>query len=322
MTSIAPSSAAVTSSPAGLDRCVAVINGKGGTLKTSIVSSLGALIAESGPRVLLVDFDPQGNLSEDLGLGEDTDDGDQQLSAVPSGRALEPASTGRDRLDVVYGGPHLHDLHAVMQSRQGREPDLWMHALARSLAATDEQRPEQYDLILIDCPPGNEVLQTLALVASRYALIPTRSDSSSRKGLREVARRFLTVRPRNPDLQLLGVVRTGITTAAKGIRDEVRGEIDAELGGVAPVFEACIRYAERPAKAVRDTGQLPHELRARAEEQHRRRFERMRSKRKPEGEVVLTTSMSSLADDYASLAQEFVDVLIAADLGARRGKHS
>lgn len=315
--SISSTSPAVTTPPAaGLDRAVAVINGKGGTLKTSIVSSLGALIAETGPRVLLVDFDPQGNLSEDLGLAAATDDGEQQLAAVPSGRALAPAATGRERLDIVYGGPHLHDLHAVMQSRQAREPNLWMHALARSLAATD-RAGEPYDLILIDCPPGNEVLQTLALVTARYALIPTRSDSSSRKGLREVARRFLTVRPHNPDLELLGVVRTGITTSAKGIREEVRQEIDHELGGVAPVFEACIRYAERPAKAVRDTGRLPHELRGAAEAQHHARFDRLRDQQKGEGEVVLAPSISHLAQDYVALADEFVNLLLAAESAAR-----
>jgi len=323
-TSISAPTTSATQPAAGLDRAVAVINGKGGTLKTSIVSSLGALIAESGTRVLLVDFDPQGNLSEDLGLGEETDDGEQQLGSVPSGRAIQPVSTGRPRLDIVYGGPHLHDLHAVMQSRQAREPDLWMHALARSLSATDQAREQPYDLILIDCPPGNEALQTLALVAARYAVIPTRSDSSSRKGLREVARRFLTVRPHNPDLELLGVVRTGITTSAKGIREEVREEIDAELGGVAPVFETCIRYAERPAKAVRDTGRLPHELRSRAEEQHKARFERLRAQLQGEtrdqGDVVLPPSISNLAGDYAALSTEFVNLLLSAESEVR-GRH-
>ena len=102
---------------------------------------------------------------------------------------------------------------------------------------------------------------------------------------------------------------------------EAAADIDAELGGVAPVFETCIRYAERPAKAVRDTGQLPHELRSRAEAQHKARFERMRAKKRAaESEPVLAPSISNLAQDYAALTQEFVDVLLAAE-SQMRGRH-
>jgi cellulose biosynthesis protein BcsQ len=306
---------------AGLARVTAVINGKGGTLKTSIASSVGALVAEADWNVLLIDFDPQGNLSEDLGLGGSTDDGQQQLDVVPNGRPFQPQPTGRPRLDIVHGGPLLHDLHAVMQSRQTRDPHGWMHALANSTARV----ADDYDLILIDCPPGNEVLQTLALVAARYALIPTRSDASSRKGLREVARRFMAVRPHNEHLELLGVVRTGITSAGKTIRDEVRRDIEADLGGAAPVLQTYIRYAERPAKTVRDTGRLPHELEPELANQRQHLFQRLRELRKAkqphgkhrnnttEAEVVLAPSTSGLAQDYAELTQEFLDLLEAAE---------
>jgi cellulose biosynthesis protein BcsQ len=196
-----------------------------------------------------------------------------------------------------------------------------MHALANSTARV----ADDYDLILIDCPPGNEVLQTLALVAARYALIPTRSDASSRKGLREVARRFMAVRPHNEHLELLGVVRTGITSAGKTIRDEVRRDIEADLGGAAPVLQTYIRYAERPAKTVRDTGRLPHELEPELANQRQHLFQRLRELRKAkqphgkhrnnttEAEVVLAPSTSGLAQDYAELTQEFLDLLEAAE---------
>jgi chromosome partitioning protein len=311
---------------AGLARVTAVINGKGGTFKSSVVSSIGALVAEAGWNVLLIDFDPQGNLSEDLGLGEETDDGEQQFEAVPKGAAFRPQPTGRPRLDIIHGGQLLHDLHAVMQARQNRDPDGWSHALANSIAGV----ADDYDLILIDCPPGNEVLQTLALVASRYALIPTRSDASSRKGLREVARRFQSVRPHNPDLELLGVVRTGITSSGKAIRDEVRRDIEIDLGGAAPVLQTCIRYAERPAKTVRDTGRLPHELEPDLAQQRQQLFSRLRELRKTkndkagkhrhdpsaEAEIHLAPSTSGLAQDYAELTQEFLDLLSHAETAA------
>lgn len=313
----------LTTENAGLARVVAVINGKGGTFKSSIVSSVGALVAEAGWNVLLIDFDPQGNLSEDLGLAAATDDGQQQLEVVPSGRPFQPQPTGRTQLHVIHGGSLLHDLHAVMQSRQTRDPSGWHHALANSIAGV----ADDYDLVLIDCPPGNEALQTLALVAARYALIPTRSDASSRKGLREVARRFMAVRPHNERLELLGVVRTGITSSGKTIRDEVRRDIETDLGGAAPVLETCIRYAERPAKTVRDTGRLPHELEPDLAVQRAQRFKLLRELRRsstktpqhkhrstgPEAEVVLAPSTSGLAEDYQELTQEFLDLLAAAE---------
>lgn len=312
---------------AGLARVVAVINGKGGVYKSSICSSVGGLAAEAGWRVGLIDFDIQGNLAEDLGLNDITDEGEHQLDVIPGGKPFEFKPTGRERLEIIPGGPILEDLAAVMQGRQSRDPE-WMHALANSIAAVEED----YDLILIDCPPGFPILQTLALVAARYVIIPTRSDAGSRKGMRMVARRFTNARAYNPDLELLGVVRTGITSSAKGIREEVRKEIAEDLGGAAPVFETCIRYAERPAKAVRDTGKLPHELEPEAEAWFKDRFARMKERRareavekaasKPgghradprlEAEIVFAPSTSGLAQDYAELTQEFVDLLHAAE---------
>lgn len=320
-----------TNHQAGLPRTVAVINGKGGTFKTSVVASLGGLAAAAGWRVLVVDFDPQANLTEDLGLASATDEGAHQLHVIPTGQNLQPAPAGRDRLEIVYGGHQLHDLHAVMQSRQSRDPEGWRYSLANALGEISED----YDLIVIHCPPGNEVLQTLALVAARYALIPTRSDASSRKGLREVARRFGSVRPYNPDLELLGVVRTGITSSAGRIREQVKREIETDLGGVAPVLDTCIRYAEAAAKTARDSGRLPHELEPELEEQRSsvfRRLQEAREARKAEKgdkagrhragesiEPMLPQSTTGLAQDYTAMAQEVFDLIAAAEAAADTG---
>ena len=309
-----------TAPAAGLPRTIAVINGKGGVYKSSLCSSVGALLAEAGWRVLLIDFDIQGNLAEDLGLADSTDEGRQQVDAIPARKAFVPAATGRDRLDIIHGGIELEDLAAIIQGRQSREPDGWMHALAESIQGMSTD----YDLILLDCPPGLPILQTLALVAARWVIIPTRSDAGSRKGMRLVARRFAAARAWNPDLELLGVVRTGITSSGRAIREEVRAEIAQDLGGSAPVFETCVRYAERPAKAVRDLGRLPHELEPDAEAWFKARFERLRRRVDSSGaaaggadaDVVLAPSTTGLAQDYAELAQEVVDLLVAAEAEA------
>lgn len=299
-----------TTATAGIDRTIAVINGKGGTFKSSITASLGGMLAAAGAKVLIVDFDPQGNQTEQLGLAELTDDGDQMLSALPSSRPLEAVSTGRDRLDIAFGGHYLKDLAALLGSRQGRD-QRWMHALADSLAST----AADYDVVIIDCPPGIEVLQKLALVAARYALIPTKSDPMSRKGMREVAALFQAVHEGNPDLELLGVVRTGSAAGSTAIRAAARADIEGDLGGAAPVLETCIRQAEAAARDALNSGQLPFEL------------EPALANQKPywqqvkEGAVErgLPPSTTGLAQDYAELTQEVIDLIEAAEDRAAGG---
>ena len=93
-----------------LSQAVAVINGKGGTGKTSIVANVGGLLAAGENRVLLVDMDPQGNLSRDLGYADASDHGKGMFDAVMSGTPLAPLTDVRPGLDVVAGGARLEDL--------------------------------------------------------------------------------------------------------------------------------------------------------------------------------------------------------------------
>lgn len=280
-------------------RTIAVINGKGGVGKTSLVANLGGLLAEAGHRVLLVDLDPQGNLGEDLGYtaAERGDDGLGLFQAVSTGAPLRPLEGIRERLDVVPGGEALHELAGALYARRQRQPEAAATALATSLGAV----ADNYDLILLDCPPGQDVLQEAALTAAGWALIPTKTDVSSRKGLREVAARFAAARKLNPDLAVLGVVLFGVNRSAKRIEAEARAAIEAELGGTAPVFAATIRHVEASAFDVRERGQLVHELEA-AVLAAPKWYERRRAQG---GETAgLAGSAGALAGDYQALAEE------------------
>jgi len=86
-----------------LDRVIAVINGKGGVLKTTLTANIGGMLASSGYRVLLVDLDPQGNLAEDLGYtASDRDDEGRALAqGLMFGGTIEPLSQIRPNLDVI-----------------------------------------------------------------------------------------------------------------------------------------------------------------------------------------------------------------------------
>lgn len=241
-----------------LNRVVAVVNGKGGVGKTTITANVGGMLAASGYRVLLVDLDPQGNLAEELGYtgGNIDDQGLALAQSLAFGTPLTPATGIRDSLDVLIGGAHLDMAAAGLTMKAQKDPDAAKLALARGLT---ELGPS-YDLVLIDCPPGQETLQQAALAAARWALIPVKTDASSRKGLRDVARRLDTVLAINPDIDLLGVVLFGINRSAHRVVDAARAAIVADLGEGAPVFSATIRHVEAAAQETRDRGLLVHEL--------------------------------------------------------------
>ncbi|MEI6623991.1 MAG: DUF6350 family protein, partial [Actinomycetes bacterium] len=91
---------------------IAVMNGKGGVGKTSVVANLSALFAASGQRVLAVDLDPQGNLAEDLGHSDD--DGKELAAAISTRRAPRPVKGVRENLDVLPGGYELEELNSQL----------------------------------------------------------------------------------------------------------------------------------------------------------------------------------------------------------------
>jgi len=243
------------------------MNGKGGVFKTTLTANLGGLLAINGKRVLLVDLDPQGNLAEDLGYtGDDRDDRGAGLSDAlqTEGRyGGEPVHQVRPNLDVFVGGPELEKASAFLVTR-GSSSEQTQLALARVL----EPIAAQYDIVLIDCPPGEEALQTAAAGAARWILAPVKSDASSRRGFEAVADRMQLVRGEregaagvNPTIGLIGVVLVGIGTTATVVQREARHRIEGEgEHATGDVFTATIRHSEATAQAARERGMLVHEL--------------------------------------------------------------
>lgn len=295
-----------------LGRTIAVINGKGGVGKTSVTANLAGLYAAAGYRVLAIDLDPQGNLGNDLGyLGAGlSDDGLSLQQAAAAGTPLVPVKDIRSHLDAVPGGEQLHDLAAILQSRRltGRGG---VESLAVSIAAV----AEEYDLVLIDCPPGSDVLQASALNAARFVLVPTKTDDASRAGLREVARRFALARTANPTLTLLGVVLFGVNSSARRVTSSARESLAADLGGAAPVLDATIRHVEAAAVDARGRGQLVHEL-ERDVHAGPKWYERLRNPGAHSGEP-LATSAGALAEDYQRLAEQVLARITATEAAQR-----
>lgn len=241
-----------------LDRVLTVANGKGGVGKSTVAANVAGLSAAAGWRVLLVDFDPQGNAGHLLGYGWDgrSDAGRHLVDALVSGRSLAPPLLGvRPGLDVIPGGEQLDTLEDVLAGRVKRGQDI-----QESFAAALAPIAGEYDLIVIDTPPTRPVLLRMALGATRWIVVPTRPGRMSIEGLRALAGEMVAARRTNPDLELLGAVLYDVESSASVIRRNAIEDITAALGGAAPVFTTVIRHALAPVCESEERGLLIHEI--------------------------------------------------------------
>ena len=235
-----------------LSRVLAIHTGKGGAKKTSIATNVAGIIAAAQqPRVLLVDLDRQGNCGEDLGYTDRADDGLGLRKALESGDALQPTLSARTNLDVIAGGPELDGLTV----QAGQNP---FDMLASCLAPI----ADNYELIILDTPPGGTSTVDMALGAARYLIVPSPPDRSSIKGLEFVDRAVNTARMDNPMLTLLGTILVEVPTSATRIRAEAMDALEQTLGDPGLLFRTSLRWAPKPALAGRRLGLLAHEMAA------------------------------------------------------------
>jgi chromosome partitioning protein len=204
--------------PLDLPRIVAIANQKGGVGKTTTAINLGAALAESGLRVLVVDLDPQGNASTGLGINP-RDVGasiyDVLMRDVPAMDAVEPTS-----LKNLFVIPATIDL-------AGAEIEL-VPAFSRELKlrrALDTVRGE-YDIVLIDCPPSLGLLTVNGLAAADDVIVPIQCEYYALEGLGQLLRNVALVRSSlNADLDVRGIILTmydGRTSLARQVEMEVR----------------------------------------------------------------------------------------------------
>lgn len=291
-----------------LSRVIAVINGKGGVGKTSVTANAAGILASNDFQVLAIDLDLSGNLGLDLGYAGDPgidDRGQGVVDAIWKDGTLEPhADPRRANLDILAGG-NLLELLAAMQNSHGVSGDV-----PTTFASKLADIAEDYDVILLDCAPGNPVLQQMALTAARYVLIPTRTDPGSWEGLRMVGPRVRQLRegprPANPDIVYLGAVLFGHQTTARGVLRETKARMD-EFGAKVPLFQSVIRHSETSAQQTRSRGQLAHELAQDAAGATAQRLNLLRNRKNGEPlPAALSGTASSLAGDYQNLVTELM----------------
>jgi cellulose biosynthesis protein BcsQ len=277
-----------------------VLNGKGGVLKTTLAAQIAGLAAHSGWRVLAVDLDQQGNLARDLGYMHRSDGGSGLLTAVTTGRPVAPLTDVRSNLDVIAGGPELNKLYRHLALESGSSPlrkfDLLEGAL-RAIAGP-------YSLIVLDSPPGGEIIHLEAMAAARAVVVPTQPDQGSIDGLATVFRTWRDIKAGpNPDLAVLGIALGPIPTQATRLRSDTIAHLHHVVGERVHVFDAVIRSAQSIAVTCREQGLLVNEYENAAAVAPRwyqlSKDERARRRG-------YSTAASGLADDYQSLVGEIL----------------
>jgi len=219
---------------------LAIANQKGGVAKTTTVASLGAALAELGNRVLLVDLDPQACLTFSLGI--DPEDLEQSVHHVLT-KGLEPREVLVETNDGVHLLPATIELaraEADLLTRTGRE-----HVVKAAL----EDLEDDYDWVLLDCPPSLGVLTVAALTAATGVLIPLQCETLSHRGVGQLLDTVHDVRRfTNRRLRVWGVLPTlydGRTNHARAVLETISETYDLDV--IEPPIPKSIRFAEAPA---------------------------------------------------------------------------
>jgi len=216
---------------------IAVLSQKGGTGKTTTVRTLTDAFRRSGLRVLAIDLDPQGNLSDYF---------DVDPEASPTvGDVLGGRAKAREAIhdDVMPANLSLAEAELMLAGKMGREL-----TLRRAL----QPIKEEYDLILIDCPPALGLLSVNALVAADQALLSSEAQYFALQGVEQALEVIELARDGlNPDLQWLGVVFNIAdmrTVHSREAFDSLQEHVGDKL--LQSTIRASIAYAESAERAV------------------------------------------------------------------------
>src|SRR6201996_9603631 len=257
---------------------------KGGSGKTTTALNLGAALSQQGKKILLIDADPQANLSQSLGIEDEPAFNlysELKKEILQEGGDLSKAIVSTTSgIDVIPASIDLAIVELEMAGLMGRE--YLISDLLKPLA-------DLYDYIFIDCPHSISLLTVNALVASDYVMLPLPGEFLPLKGVYGFMRQFDVIRKKlNPHLKLMGMVMTKYDER-KQMNVSVRKQLQEKLDG--KVFRTVVRTNIQLAKAqeagrdifsydrssngAKDYRQLAQELMKRADDERVEMFQEM-----------------------------------------------
>ena len=222
-----------------MQRVIVFANQKGGVAKTTTTLNLAVAFKEQGFRVLVIDLDPQGNLTMSQGMNPDSIERsmfDVLVHRLPISEIIHPAE-----VDVAVSSIDLAGAELALSSMIGRE-----RALEKSLLEVRDR----YDFIMIDTPPSLGLLTINAFVAATGVIVPVQCEYLSLRGLVQLENTLAMVRENlNPDVKIEGILPTMFDRRTLHSREAVE-ILEENFGDL--VFKTrirkTVRYAEAPVK--------------------------------------------------------------------------
>lgn len=222
---------------------IAITNQKGGVGKTTTAINTAYYLAKSGKKTLLVDLDPQGNATSGMGVDKSTLSG-SIIDVIMLNAHIKDVtlSTKYKNLFLVPTTAHLANTEVELAKENKK-----FIRLKQGLAQADD-----YDFVIIDCPPSLSLLTVNALIAARYVLLPVQAEFYALEGLGQLLETMKLVRKgMNPTLELVGVLVTMLdkrTTLSSQVYEEIKKHFPGKV--FSTTIPRNIRLAEAPSHGV------------------------------------------------------------------------
>ncbi len=227
-----------------MGRIIAVANQKGGVGKTTTSINLSACLAELGQRVLVVDVDPQGNTTS--GLGVDKNNVENTIYELMLGECTVDECVIKnvlDNLDVMPSNVNLSGAEIDLIGVDERE-----YILQKEI----NKVRENYDFVIVDCPPSLSMLTVNAMTAADTVLVPIQCEYYALEGLSQLIHTINLVKKRlNPDLEMEGVVFTmydARTNLSLQVVENVKENLKQTI--YKTIIPRNIRLAEAPSHGL------------------------------------------------------------------------